>query len=93
MKFPNPASRYAMAGVFISVFNSSVKVAVTGARENGVFRWTKMEGVLSSNFTVSEAENIKLSPEGVMSDIHGDSDYRANLVNVMAKRAVEKLNG
>ena len=93
MKFPNPASRYAMAGVFIAVFNSSVKVAVTGASENGVFRWTKMEDVLSSNFTVSEAENIKLSPEGVMSDIHGDSDYRANLVNVMAKRAVEKLNG
>ena len=42
---------------------------------------------------IKEAENIKLSPEGVMSDIHGDSDYRANLVNVMAKRAVEKLNG
>ena len=52
-----------------------------------------MEDVLSSNFTVLEAENVKLSPEGVMSDIHGDSDYRANLVNVMAKRAVEKLNG
>ena len=92
MKFPNPASRYAMAGVFVSKSDSEVRVAVTGAGENGVFRWKEMEDALTSNWSSSTAESIKLSPDGVMSDIHGNSDYRANLVNIMALRAVENLS-
>lgn len=92
MKFPNPASRYAMAGVFISKSDNEIRVAVTGAGENGVFRWKEMENALLSDWSTSTAETIKLSSEGVMSDIHGNSDYRANLVNIMAIRAVETLS-
>jgi len=92
MKFPNPASRYAMAGVFISKSDNEIRVAVTGAGENGVFRWKEMENALLSDWSPSTAETIKLSSEGVMSDIHGNSDYRANLVNIMAIRAVETLS-
>ena len=92
MKFPNPASRYAMAGVFISVFENKVNVSVTGASENGVFRWKEMEDTLTNNFSVEEAKKVKLNSEGVMSDIHADSKYRANLVDVMAIRAVENIN-
>ena len=92
MKFPNPASRYAMAGVFISVFENKVNVSVTGASEDGVFRWKEMEETLTSNFSVEEAKKVKLSSEGVMSDIHADSKYRANLVDVMAIRAIESIN-
>lgn len=91
MKFPNPASRYAMAGVYISVFNNDVTVAVTGAGENGVFRWAEMEKALIDDLSVVSAKSVKLSPEGIMSDIHADSKYRANLVNVMTLRAVENL--
>ena len=92
MKFPNPASRYAMAGVFISKSDNEIRVAVTGAGENGVFRWKEMENALLSDWSPSTAETIKLSSEGVMYDIHGNSDYRANLVNIMAIRAVETLS-
>ena len=91
MKFPNPASRYAMAGVYVSVFDDSINVAVTGASENGVFKWTEMEEALSSEFTLEKAKSVKLSSEGIMSDIHADAAYRANLVNVMAIRAIENL--
>ena len=66
MKFPNPASRYAMAGVFISKKDSEVRVAVTGAGESGVFRWKEMEEALSSDWSKSSAESIKLYTEGVM---------------------------
>ena len=91
MKFPNPASRYAMAGVYVSVFDDAVNVAVTGASENGVFKWTEMEEALSNNLSLENAKNIKLSSDGIMSDIHADSAYRANLVDIMALRAVENL--
>ena len=91
MKFPNPASRYAMAGVFISKKENEVRVAVTGAGENGVFRWKEMEEALSNDWSRPSAENIKLPPEGVMSDIHGSSEYRANLANIMAVRAFENI--
>ena len=92
MKFPNPASRYAMAGVFISKNTSEVRVAVTGASENGVFRWTEMESSLLNDWSKSSVEDVKLSPEGIMSDIHGNSEYRANLANIMAIRAFEGIN-
>ena len=90
-KFPNPASRYAMAGVYVAVFDDGINVSVTGASENGVFKWKEMEEALSSELTIEKAKSIKLSSDGVMSDIHADSAYRANLVDVMTIRAVENL--
>ena len=91
-KFPNPASRYAMAGVFISKSDQEIRVAVTGAGEKGVFRWKEMEDALHNDWSIKSAESISLTSDGVMSDIHGNSDYRANLVNIMAIRAVETLS-
>ena len=91
MKFPNPASRYAMAGVYVAVFGDGINVSVTGASENGVFKWKEMEEALSNELTIEKAKSIKLSSDGVMSDIHADSAYRANLVDVMTIRAVENL--
>ena len=91
MKFPNPASRYAMAGVYLSIFKDKITVSVTGASENGVFQWKEMEDILSENLSVDNAKKVNLSPDGIMSDIHADSIYRANLVEVMAIRAVENL--
>ena len=89
-KFRNPASRYAIAGVFVAKIGSSVRVAVTGAGENGVFRQADMEAALAKNFAPSAVEGISVSADGLMSDIHASSEYRANLVKVMAKRAVAK---
>lgn len=89
-KFPNPASRYAMTGVFVAKGAGGVRVAVTGAGENGVFRQSDMEAALAQSFASAAAEGIEVSPDGLMSDIHASSEYRANLVKVMAKRAVAK---
>ncbi len=86
-KFPNPASRYAIVGVFVSRSSSGVRVAVTGAGPN-VFRVREMEAVLSSSFSPASVENISVSAEGLNSDIHASAEYRAHLVTIMAKRAV-----
>jgi carbon-monoxide dehydrogenase medium subunit len=90
-KYPNPASRYAMAGVFVAKGNDgSVKVAVTGAGQNGVFRMSAMETALSGNFSPDAVAGIAPDADDLLSDIHGSAAYRANLVTVMAKRAVQK---
>ncbi len=89
-KFRNPASRYAIAGVFVAKTGSGVRVAVTGAGDNGVFRQADMEAALAKNFAPSAVEGISVSADGLMSDIHASSEYRANLVKVMAKRAAAK---
>ncbi len=86
-KFPNPASRYAMCGVFVAKGAGGVRVAVTGAGDDGVFRSADMEAALSSNFAADALDGVTVSPNGMLSDIHGDAAYRANLVKVMAKRA------
>ena len=87
-KFGNPASRYAMAGVFVARFqDGSVRVAVTGAGAC-VFRVPEMEAALAKSFTPDAVANIAVSADGLNSDIHGSAEYRANLVTVMAKRAV-----
>jgi carbon-monoxide dehydrogenase medium subunit len=86
-KFPNPASRYAMVGVFVAQFENSVRVAVTGAGPS-VFRASEMERALARNFTPDAAANIEISPDGLNRDLHGTSEYRAHLITVMAKRAV-----
>jgi carbon-monoxide dehydrogenase medium subunit len=87
-KFANPASRYAMAGVFVAATAGGVRVAVTGAGSDGVFRWTAAESALASNFAASALDGLTVDPGNLLSDIHGDAAYRANLVKVMAKRAV-----
>ena len=91
MKFPNPASRYAMAGVFISKNSSEVRVAVTGASENGVFRCQEIENVLNSNFALEALDNIQISHDNLTSDIHASAAYRANLIKEMAKKALQEL--
>jgi carbon-monoxide dehydrogenase medium subunit len=86
-KFPNPASRYAMAGVFVAKTTAGVRVAVTGAAPC-VFRATEMEAALAKNFTPDAVSTIAIDADGMNSDIHGSAEYRAHLVTVMAKRAV-----
>ncbi|MBX3507607.1 FAD binding domain-containing protein [Parvibaculum sp.] len=88
MKFPNPASRYAMVGVFVSKGPWGVRVAVTGAGQNGVFRVAEMEQALSKNWSPDAVAGIKVSANGLNADLHGTAEYRAHLITVMAKRAV-----
>jgi len=88
MKFPNPASRYAMVGVFVAKTAAGVRVAVTGAGPS-VFRVTAMEDALAKNFSSAAIKDIKVPADGLNSDIHGSAEYRAHLVNVMARRAVD----
>ena len=88
-KFPNPASRYAMAGVFVAKgADGSVRVAVTGAGSDGVFRHEGMERALAANWSPEAVAGVSVDAGGLLSDIHGSAEYRANLVKVMAKRAV-----
>ncbi len=87
MKFPNPASRYAMVGVFVARTAGGVRVAVTGAGPS-VFRVKAMEEALAKDFSAKAVENIKVPATNLNSDIHGSAEYRAHLVTVMAKRAV-----
>jgi len=86
-KFPNPASRYAMVGVFVADFGNAVRVAVTGAAPS-VFRMTEMEAALSRQFTPEAVAKISVSPDGMNADLFGSAEYRAHLVTVMGKRAV-----
>jgi aerobic carbon-monoxide dehydrogenase medium subunit len=88
VKFPNPASRYALVGVFVAKTSGGVRVAVTGAGDSGVFRATALEQALSSNFSASALEGATVSADNLMSDIHASAEYRAHLITTMAKRAV-----
>ena len=87
MKFPNPASRYALVGVMVVRTGAEVRVAVTGAGSS-VFRVAEMEAALESNFDAAAIENIVIPEEGLNNDIHASADYRAHLVSVMTSRAV-----
>jgi carbon-monoxide dehydrogenase medium subunit len=86
-KFRSPASRYALAGVFVAALPAGVRVAVTGAGPS-VFRLPAMEAALDGNFTPEAAKAVTVDPRGLNSDIHADAVYRAHLVGVMAARAV-----
>lgn len=94
-KFEQRASRYCLVSVFVArmpggIFSSGdVRVAVSGAGQNGVFRLGEMEQALKSNFAPSAAAGVKVSASGLMSDMHGSADYRAALITAMAERAVE----
>jgi len=92
MKFPNPASRYAIVGVFVARGADGVRVAVTGAG-GSVFRVAEMERALASNFAPDAVAGVSIPDAELNSDIHASAEYRAHLVTVMAKRAVAKANG
>jgi aerobic carbon-monoxide dehydrogenase medium subunit len=88
MKFANPASRYALVGVFVARTAGGVRVAVTGAGANGVFRASALEAALNANFAPAALDGVSVPASGLNSDLHADADYRAHLIGVMAKRAV-----
>src|SRR6266851_4311996 len=88
MKFKNPASRFAIVGVFVADFGGSVRVGITGAGPSA-FRQTEMEKALTAKFTPESVANIKVKPDGLNNDLHASPEYRAHLITVMAKRAVE----
>ena len=87
-KFPNPASRYALVGVMVAQTGGDTRVAVTGAGQDGVFRATDIESALSSNWSADAAKGVKMSDDGLNTDIHASAEYRAHLISVMASRAV-----
>ena len=88
MKFPNPASRYAMVGVFVASGGQGTRVAVTGAGSDGVFRHAAMESALDSSFGADALDGIGTDADDMISDIHASGEYRAHLVGEIAKRAV-----
>jgi carbon-monoxide dehydrogenase medium subunit len=88
-KMRHPASRFALTGVFVVKTKAGdVRVAATGASQNGVMRVPAIEAALKANWSAAALDGVKISSDGMLSDIHGSAAYRANLVKVMAQRAV-----
>lgn len=88
-KFPHPASRFALTGVFVTKTKAGdVRVAATGASQNGVMRVPAIEAALKANWSPGAIDSVSISTDGMLADIHGSAAYRANLVKVMAQRAV-----
>jgi carbon-monoxide dehydrogenase medium subunit len=92
-KFRNQASRYALVGVFVAKRGSDVRVTVTGAGADGVFRVPAFEEALKKRFSPKSLEGLTVSAEGLNSDIHGSAEYRAHLIGVLARRAVAEAMG
>ncbi len=88
-KFEQPASRFALVAALVAKFPDGVRVAVTGASERGVFRWSDAETALSRDFSASALEGLSVPSDGMIGDLHGTPEYRAHLVNVMTRRAVD----
>ena len=91
-KFAHPASGYAMTGVFVAETANGIRVAVTGAGP-GVYRWTDAESALAKKFSADAVAGLRMKPDDLNEDIHATREYRANLVNVMTKRAVARIAG
>ena len=87
-KFLQPASRFALTGVFVAKHADGVRVAVTGASEGGVFRWSEAEAALSADFSAGAVSGLSVPADGMITDLHGTAAYRAHLVGVMTARAV-----
>jgi carbon-monoxide dehydrogenase medium subunit len=88
LKFNQPASRFALTGVFVAKFKDGVRVAVTGASNDGVFRWAEAEAALSADFSAKAIAGLTVDAGGMITDLHGTAAYRANLVKVLTGRAV-----
>ncbi len=88
MKFRNPASRFAVVGVFVAQAPGGVRVAVTGAGARGVFRVKAMERALARDWSAKAIESIAVPASDLQSDLHASAEYRAHLVGVLARRAV-----
>src|SRR6476469_2390483 len=89
VKFRNQASRYALVGVFVAKRPSEVRVAVTGAGSDGVFRVAAFEEALKKRFSHKSLDGLTVPADGLNSDLHGSAEYRAHLIGVLARRAVE----
>jgi carbon-monoxide dehydrogenase medium subunit len=87
-KFIQPASRFALVGVFVAQYPDGVRVAITGASESGVFRWTEAEAALSDSFATDAVKDLRASADGMIGDLHGTPEYRAHLIGVLTGRAV-----
>jgi len=87
-KLPNPASRYAIVGVYVAKYKTDINVAVTGAK-SCVYSEKDLEGALTKNFSSSAIDQVKISSSGMNSDIHASANYRANMVRVFTKKAVD----
>jgi len=92
LKFKQPASRFALIGVFVAQTAQGVRVAVTGGG-NGVFRHAGLEEALSKSFTAQAAAGVKIASDELSSDLHASAAYRANLISVMTQRAVTQALG
>jgi carbon-monoxide dehydrogenase medium subunit len=86
-KFPNPASRYSVAGAFVAKTADGVRMAITGAGPT-VFRATEMEQALDASFAPDAVANVSIPADGLNADLHASAEYRAHLIGVMAKRAI-----
>ncbi len=93
IKFRNQASRYALVGVFVAKRPSDVRVAVTGAGSEGVFRVTSFEEALKKRFSHKALDGMTVPADGLNGDLHGSAEYRAHLIAVLARRAVEAATG
>lgn len=92
VKFPQPASKFALVGVFVALFDDGVRVAVTGASTSGVYRDIAMEQALDRQFSPAALQHCVVDQEQMLSDMHAPADYRAHLVKVGALRAVQQLS-
>lgn len=88
VKFVQPASRFALVGVFVAKFADGVRVAVTGSSEDGVFRWSEAEAALGASFAPDAVDGLTVPADGMIADAHGTKEYRAHLIGVLTKRAV-----
>ena len=87
-KFLQPASRFALTGAFVAQYAGGARVAITGASEGGVFRWSAAEKALSADFSAKALDGMSAPADGMIGDLHGTPEYRAHLIGVMTRRAV-----
>ena len=90
-KFIQPASRFPLVAAYVAQFSDGVRVAITGASNEGVFRWTEAEAALNGRFEAGALEGLTLGSDDMISDLHGSGAYRAHLCGVMTRRAVAAI--